>query len=271
MHPLRAPMLLLLSFAAAFAAPAFAGSEPDLVRYLIPVTGSQVSGANGSLWTTELTVHNPRDKQIFVFGNVCGGVISSPPCENNVFIEPQTSKRVQIAPASFSQGAFIYLPADLNSGPIPMTLRSRDLSKTAESFGTEVPIVRDSDFAQLVIITDVPTDARYRATLRVYNSSEAPRVVEMRVYTLTGRTPIETRTVELSGINILIFDPTPFHPAYAQVDPLTPAVRASGERVRIEIEDPIRHIVSPPPPPIWALVSVTNNDTQQVTTITPHP
>lgn len=262
--------VLLLATAVAIAAPASAG-EPELVRYLIPVTGSRIAGSNGSIWTTELTVHNPREQQIFVFGNVCGGVISSPPCEPNVFIAPQTSKRVEIAPASFSQGAFIYLPADPNSGPIPMTLRSRDLSKTAESFGTEVPIVRNSDFAQLVILTDVPTDARYRATLRIYNSSEAPRVVVMRVYTLTGHEPIETRTIELSGVNILVFDPTPFHPGYAQVDPLTPAARASGERVRIEIEDPIRHVVSPPPPPIWALVSVTNNDTQQVTTITPHP
>ena len=255
--------MYLLAIAVALAAPASAGDIPPLIRYLIPVTGDQVSGANGSLWTTELTVHNPRDTPIVVRGSIC--------CDNNVVIPPQTSKAVQIAPASFSQGAFIYLPADPNYGPIPMTLRSRDLSKTAESFGTEVPIARDSDFAQLVIITDVPTDARYRATLRIYNSSEAPRVVTMRVYTLTGSTPIETRSVELSGINVLVFDPTPFHPGYAQVDPLTPAVRAAGPRVRIEIEDPIRHIVSPPPPPIWALVSVTNNDTQQVTTVTPHP
>ena len=263
--------LLALSLILALAAPAFAAEEPALVRYMVPVTGSRIAGANGSLWTTELTVHNSRGTQMFVHGDICGGVISSPPCDDNVYIAPRTSKRVELVPASFSQGAFIYLPLDPSAGPVPMTLRSRDLSKTAESFGTEVPVVRDSDFAQFVVITDVPTDTRYRATLRIYNSSEAPRIVEMRVYTLTGTQPIETRSIELSGVNILVFNPTPFHPAYAQVDPLSPLVRASGERVRIEIEDPIRHVVSPPPPPIWALVSVTNNDTQQVTTITPHP
>lgn len=68
-----------------------------------------------------------------------------------------------------------------------------------------------------------------------------------------------------------MFDPTPLHPGYAEVDPLSPLVRASGQRVRIEVEDPLRHVVSPPPPPIWGLVSITNNETQQVTMITPHP
>jgi hypothetical protein len=261
-------VLLLLLFAGVFAAPA---SAQDYDRYLIPVTGGNIAGANGSLWTTELTVHNPRDGEVGILADVCSVVFLTPPCQNIAFIPQQTSRRIAITRASYSQGAFIYVPRNLNYGPTPMTLRARDLSKTAESFGTEVPIARDSDFAQLVIITDVPTDARYRATLRVYNSSEAPRVVTMRVYTLAGREPIETRSIELAGVNILVFDPTPFHPGYAEIDPLTPLVRASGERVRIEVEDPIRHIVSPPPPPIWALVSITNNDTQQVTTITPHP
>ena len=77
--------------------------------------------------------------------------------------------------------------------------------------------------------------------------------------------------MHLDGILPIVFDPTPLFPGYAQVDPLTAVVRAAGARVRIEIFDPIAPIVSPPPPPIWAFVSITNNDTQQVTTITPHP
>ncbi|HJQ36361.1 MAG TPA: hypothetical protein VKB93_04405 [Thermoanaerobaculia bacterium] len=259
--------LFLLLFLAVSAG----AQEENLVRYLIPVTGGPTPGANGSLWTTELTVHNPRDGQIFVFGDRCGGLISSPPCENNWYITPLTSMRLLVSPSSFSKGAFIYLPDDPNYGPTPMTLRVRDLSKDAQNLGTEVPIVRMSEFAQLVIVTDVPTDDRYRATLRLYNSSEAPRRVTMRVFPLSGGTPIETRTVDLAGVNLLVFDPTPLHPGYAEVDPLSPLVRASAQRVRIEIEDPLRHVVSPPPPPIWGLVSITNNETQQVTMITPHP
>ena len=241
------------------------------MRYLVPVVGGPAPGANGSLWTTELTVHNPRAQEIFVFGDRCGGVISSPPCENNYHIPPATSMRIELVPATFSRGAFIYLPDDPNFGPTPMTLRVRDLSKDAQNLGTEVPIVQLRDFAQIVIVTDVPTDFRYRATLRLYNSNERPRRVTMRVYPLSGTTPIETQTIDLAGVNILVFDPTPLHPGYAEVDPLTPLVRATAQRVRIEIEDPLRQIVSPPPPPIWALVSITNNETQQVTMITPHP
>jgi hypothetical protein len=245
--------------------------EQNLVRYLIPVTGGPTPGANGSLWTTELTVHNPRLVQMFVFGDRCAAVITSPPCENNWYLAPSTAMRLPVMPATFSKGAFLYLPDDPNYGPTPMTLRVRDLSKDAQNLGTEVPIVRMTDFVQLVIITDVPTDDRYRATLRLYNSKETFRRVTMRVFPLSGDTPIETRTIDLAGANIVVVDPTPLHPGYAEVDPLTPLVRASAQRVRIEIDDPIRHVVTPPPLPIWGLVSITNNETQQVTMITPHP
>jgi hypothetical protein len=244
----------------------------DYVQYLIPVAGNNTSGSNGSLWTTELTIHNPRDKELTIIGDVCSGLpFLTPPCAPSFTLPAGISSKIDLTPRQGSEGVFLYVPKDLNYGPTPMTLRVRDLTKSAVSFGTEIPIVRTTEFAQLVIITDVPADVRHRATLRIYNANEYPRDVVMRVYTLEGQQPIEERAVKLDGIVPIVFNPTPLHPGYAQIDPLTPAVRAAAERVRIEIFDPLASIVSPPPPPLWALVSITNNDTQQVTTITPHP
>ena len=231
----------------------------DYVQYLVPVVINNAAGTNGSLWTTEFTIHNPRDKEL--------AVLSSP----SFTVPPFSSRKVDLTQRGGFDGVFLYVPLDVSAPPTPMTLRARDLSKSAEAFGTEVPIVRISQFSRSLTITDIPTDARYRATLRIYGSNEYPRDLVMRVYTLEGQTPVEERSVHLDGIIPIVFDPTPLHPGYAQLDPLTPAVRAAGERVRIEIFDPLEPITSPPPPPIWAFVSITNTDTQQVTTITPHP
>ena len=60
----------------------------------------------------------------------------------------------------------------------------------------------------------------------------------------------------------------PFYPSYAQIDLLTPEVRAAGPTIRVEVDNQGAN-VSPPLPPLWAFVSVTNNDTQQVTVMTP--
>ena len=263
MRASRFALLFLLFFALPMAA-------QEYVRYLLPVVGNNLGGANGSVWLTEFTVHNPRDTELRIKGPLC---IVELFCRlEEVTIPPHISRTVGARPrGDGTQGAFIYVPRDANWPKTPMSLFVRDTSQNAQSLGTEIPIVRDDDFAQLLVLTGVPTNNRYRTTLRIYNFSEAPREVRMRIYTLSGVTPIEERTVQLAGINTLVFDPTPFHPGYAQLDPLTPAVRDASTRVRIEIEDPLRHIVSPPPPPIWALMSVTNNDTQQATTITPHP
>ena len=61
----------------------------------------------------------------------------------------------------------------------------------------------------------------------------------------------------------------PFYPAYAQVDLLTPAIRAATSTIRVQIENLGRPLISPSIPTMWAMVSVTNNETQQVTMITP--
>ncbi len=262
-------LLIALSIATA----AFAGEPAGYTRYLIPVVSSEdVPGAHGSLWTTELTAHNSRDAELEVRGPFHRGAGTGLIFFSDRIPARQSKSLHPVSSLDGREGAFMYVPDDANApGPFAATLRVRDLSKNAESFGTEIPIVTLADFAQFLVITDVPTDPRFRATLRIYNANENPRDVVIRIYTLTGSEPLLERNVQLAGIFPIVFDPMPSHPGSAQIDPLIGVPRDVDGRVRIEIEDPIRHIVSPPPPPIWALVSITNNETQQVTTIRPHP
>jgi hypothetical protein len=164
-------------------------------------------------------------------------------------------------------GAFLYVPKPLAHAP-KMSLRVRDTSQNAASLGTDIHVVPAADAAGDITLIDVPVASQYRATLRIYAFTQVPMQIGVTIYPEDGVTPIDHLDVQLHGIVNIDFDPFPSHPAYLALDPLTPAVRAAGGRVRIEITNYHQNL-SPPPPPIWAFVSITNNETQQVTAVTP--
>ena len=64
-------------------------------------------------------------------------------------------------------GAFIYVPSRMARDVITK-VRVHDTSRDASSFGVEIPVVSDLDFAATVRLAGIPTDARFRSTLRVY-------------------------------------------------------------------------------------------------------
>ncbi len=127
---------------------------------------------------------------------------------------------------------------------LAMNLRVADVSREATSHGTEIPIVRADQFAtDGVALLGIPTDPRFRVTLRIYSldrTDQPVRVVGFQSF---------VRDVRLS---------TPadiFEPAYAEVSDMPRTVT--------------RVIVVSPGTRIWAFITVTNNVTQHITTITP--
>lgn len=250
----------------------------NYVRYLVPIVSRNVRGANASMWLSELTVHNPTPHLLELqapwpgWWNVRGvAPLTHPPLAPPV-IGPHESALLELDPYPLRHAAFIYVPRPLASA-VAMQLRVRDVSREAEGWGTEIPIVTPDAHKETIRLLDVPTDSRYRATLRVYGDDAHARKVSISVYPLSGAEAIETWTVDLEGIVNVQPDEFPLSPAYAQIDPITPAVQASGhERVRVVVSYVMPPLVDPPfVLPIWAFVSITNNTTQQVTTITPQP
>jgi len=255
---------------AAFRFDPFAIASPeDYVRYLAPVIQRDLQGANGSLWTAELKFRNRWERGIPIIAPLCGPA-GPDPCVIPVVLDVNFTSALGLFPrGDGADGAFLYVPQSLNDPKPAMTLRVRDLSKNATSFGTEVHLPQLDEYQRVVDLIDIPTDARYRATLRIYGSSEAPQMVRVRTFAEPGNTQIDERIVTLSGILTFAFDPFPSHPAYLQLDPLSPAIRASGDRVRVTV-DVMGENVSPPPPPVWAFVTITDNVTQLTSTITPN-
>ena len=240
--------------------------EEDYTRVLVPLTSGTVAGANGSLWTSELRVHNgstvplrmPRPETVF----------TDPPLDPDIVVGGLDTEQVFLNRRSAGfEGAFLYVPRPLDESP-KWSLRVRDLSKNAGSLGTSIPVVHLRDAKGDITLLDLPIDPNNRALLRIYAFTEAPMQVAISVFAENIDTPIEEQIVSLNGIVNVLYEPFGPFPAYLALDPFSQAVRESGiHRVRIEFSN-MGNNVSPPPPPIWAFVSFTNNQTQQVTVVT---
>ncbi len=242
------------------------GHPSDYTAVLVPLTSAPLAGAHGSVWESELHVFNSLLFPLRIPGPETF-ILTPPGIDPAVLISPRSTQRVLLGRRTNGvDGHFLYVPAAL--GPAAkMSLRVRDTSQNAGSAGTDVPVVSHQAAPDIQII-DVPIDDKSRATLRIYGFTDAPMRVGVTVFRESGDAPVEQYDVSLHGI--LTFDPVPFppYPAYLALDPFTPAVRAAGGRVRIELTNYGAN-VSPPLPNIWAFVSLTNNETNQVTVITP--
>jgi hypothetical protein len=224
---------------------------------LLPVFG-EVAGAHGSLFRTDLRGWNSGQALLPVYGLRFEPmvIILLPPFDP--LEEPyQIAAGILLWPGQVSPvGRLLYVPKAAMRH-LTLNLRAYDVSRSTTNFGTEVPIPSTNDFrTDRIILLGVPLDPLFRKTLRIYSLRQ-----EASVRITIGT---ESRFVTLQpGRNI-------FEPAYAEIGDF-PSGTASME-VKIE---PLSPLTNPTwggaEPPIWAFISVTNNETQHVTTITPQP
>jgi hypothetical protein len=235
-------------------------SNEEVDRILLPVAASG-PGPNAARFETEILITNTGDEAVPVGGAAipCCLGISPPPIP---LVPPHTTRTFTdfLLPASPYTGAFINVPSRMARDVITK-VRVHDTSRDASSFGVEIPAVSDLDFAASVRLTGIPTDARFRSTLRVY-AYDARNFgpVTLRVRDNADGSLLATVPVALSAL--------PFAedliPASAQLslDAIIAPLR-NHPRLRIDIAD------SDAVRPIWGFVSITNNQTQEITLVTP--
>ena len=240
----------------------------NYTRYLVPVSGYPVAGAHGSLWEADLVLFNDSDVMMFPIGQFCDPIILSP-----CFTPALQPKQTQIAtlwpypsenPAA---GSFLHIPTPL-AASTSKRVRAYDISRSTKSLGVEIPIVTMDEFSPRIVLTTVPVAENYRASLRIYGATEAPEQVVVRVVAELGSEVLDERTVDLAGL--VTTEPAlfPATPAYARIDPLNDAIRALGNAVRVEVQS-VATFPNEYPNPIWAFITITNNETQEVTVISP--
>jgi hypothetical protein len=239
-------------------------------RVLVPIyLDHPVPGAYGSLWTSELALHN-RSKEAVII-DWCSPYPAAPCILNLAQDEDLRPNETQIGlPARYPkpQGGipgcvvFFEQPQGGNLSDLDFQLRVADVSRSALNAGTQIPVVRESEFRTVKLnLLNVPIDPRFRLTFRVYEMNlDRADFVLRACDQVTGQCrqdrPVTTTTSGPQGA-------LRFQPAYVEVaggaegDPTLPS------RVRVEVE-PLT-----PGSLFWAFVSITNNDTQQITIVTP--
>jgi hypothetical protein len=268
---------LLLPQALSYRYMANAGRE-NFVRYLVPITSRNQPGAHGSLWSSELVLHNRSAVGLWLETVRCSPSTACPPPA--IYVEPGQTRVVTELDSGVSEGRFLSVPRPLSTH-VDFQLRARDLSRENEGWGAEVPVVPQDAFrapdgsgADFEIrLLNIPVDPRYRVTLRVYSEQTDPTFgfnVELRTHAQSDGRLLEMRLIHLPPMAAMLAQTGV--PAYAQLDPFTEVVRASGEeRVVLKLVPQSLIFVTPPTyPPIWAFASITNNVTQEVTVVTPH-
>ena len=222
--------------------------RPGFRRVLVPVGfRGEVPGAFGSRWVTELT------GRIFYQGQK--EVTRTPYSEPKHLVEGPF--RFEDLP-THGRGAFLYVP---EGDFLDLSLRVRDVSREAENYGTEVPLVtsEETTTAFQFSFLDIPMGPKYRQTLRIYNF-EGKRAANIGV-----------RILARNGTQNLVFnnysmpdgplEEFPTEPGYLELNlgDLLPGYVGN-------VDVSVSHSAGPR---LWSMVSITNNETQMVTMVTP--
>jgi hypothetical protein len=241
----------------------YVGPVPEAAyeRILVPLLIPPAAGAFGARFETELTLSTRQPlSQVTVHG--LNATCLNLPCvragKDTVHVGFDYNS---ITPDGWvlyegTPGRFLYVRKD-KLPELYGHLRVRDVTRERENLGTEIPLVRSGTFTtgDLMLRNEHP-GPDYRTTLRIY----APEAAGLSVSIRDWDGNVTTRDIVLTA------GATIYEPAYAVIGDF-PANWMSV-------------LISPPPPPpvdvnhivpYWAFVSVTNNETQMITTITPQP
>jgi hypothetical protein len=221
--------------------PAAAVNESLFERFLVPVS-LNANGAHGSVWRTDVSMMHPA--------RVSTNLVPLTPGEPVELTDG--------AIPNDDRGFFIIVPRQ-RADDLVFSAFIRDVSREDDRFGTELPIVRQRDFrAGAIDFLNLPIGAKFRSALRIYALEK--NIEGVSAY-LTASDDISGgfSRVELQGSD------DRDRPAYGIVSDLQrtdyPGRLPEG-RYRLRISGPLSVR-------IWAMVTVTNNETQEVTIITP--
>lgn len=245
-----------------FVAGAAFGQDPR-DAFLVPLAVDEpIPGAYDSLWETTLSALNVSATPVEVYPLF----IRTQLPEYQVFVQPGQMRVLEpllaiIAPPP-TRGILLWTEEGRRDD-LRFRLRIHDVSRQSLTWGTEIPVVHWKEaFSESIFLLDIPTDDRFRQMLRIYGFDPFVEgfVVDDEGSLLASRNVLLESPRQPDGGVIEDEQPT-----YAEIPWLTsefPQI-AGHERVVLEIA-PLTADLR-----LWAFVSVTNNETQHVTLVTP--
>ena len=250
----RLPILLLLFSTAAFANPS------GHLSVLVPVNPGSAPGAFGTQWTTKLWITNlsPVDATV-----ACDTSPDCPTVKTNSTAVLDASPYANAPHPGFFITIPVPFPLQIGQENVWMSLRTFDSSTAAKSAGTEIPLVRIQDFTKSAFaLPGVPANDHSRSRLRIYGIGNG--TVNVRAVGLNTNQELMNVVAPLTGgdtpVNNFFGVPEVRFPSYAEL--ALPDFSASDSMVRVEIT-PAGGLLT------WAFVSVTDNESQQFTIVSP--
>jgi hypothetical protein len=147
---------------------------------------------------------------------------------------------------------------------LQLASRIRDTSRQTETAGTEVPVVRERDFRSRLSFINVPVNSRYRVMLRLWAIGDDPHFNAALPVSLLS-TPVPFMPIPMSKIPGTAM-------WFGSIDVTSPLTRTPSSPNMLQVYStnygsdavPLAFLR------MWGMLSITNNDTQQVTIISPH-
>lgn len=246
---MRAAFSLTLAFLS-FGPDCLAQSNGDQYeQVLLPIYAEPAPGNLESIWEPELWIYNGTRQFVSISPSTPPGWGINP----EEAVSPDGSD-VSKNPAGSPPGKLLYIFSP-EPRQVHFNLRLRPVRGESESWGTELPVVREGAFtADTIVLINIPADSRFRRTLRIYELlplGQRPGEVMVWLWGIPDDPFLLGQHLTLEGAAL----------AYAEI-PLNPQFGVIM-RARVEI------VPAHPWMKIWAFVTVTNNETQHVTTITP--
>lgn len=249
-------------------------ADDEFRSVLIPVAVRRpINGAFGSVWTSDFRMVNQSSiwlapgTDIFPLRQECSNVCLPPEFPPQTVVNPGF---FWPNPDSSTPPAIVFYVRTEFTPYINYQLRTRDLSRSSETWGTEIPVV--TSFARKISLLDVPLTDGFRPLLRLYTLSYVGCCrSDVKFYSNSGDL-LATRSLTLQRPNGSIggLVPPPYVREGSRHFPLQPAYDEIDLRTIPELQgQPTVWITAEGNMVLWGFVSVTNDATQHVTTITP--
>ncbi|MDQ6800139.1 MAG: IPT/TIG domain-containing protein [Acidobacteriota bacterium] len=243
--------------------------DPEVFeRILLPIVYNGF-GFGGTWWRTDLAILNSNPvvvassdafRVLFYFQ---GCVFEACPGR----LAPGESADAFNVLTRSDAGSLLMPHRDLAPG-LRFGYRAWEMFQAAEgrSSGTELPIVREKDFrTRRLDLVQIPLDHHSRVALRIYGPDSEVIPVTVSVFKFDNpKTPVARKDLVLQAPQCATDPCDATVPSFAAISNLEqefPAL-ASLDRVRVEVDSASGFR-------FWALATITNNNTQQITLVTP--
>lgn len=228
--------------------------ESVLEEILIPIAYPPINANYGTRWVSEISIYNDSDDTVSVDRELCNFIGLWSDCSQGARrVLPHSTMPIEPDLSSADYPWMLLHPPADHADRLHFTVRLRETSRDSDGPGTEIPVIRSRDFQQTKVwLPFVPVNVHFRSTLRVYT----------RWYSVTVRVKDNATGELLKEWTIPRPFPTDIDSFGMVTIPglLEAAEVRSHERVRIEVESGS---------PVWALLTLTDNESQRVQIFTP--